>query len=153
MAGRPTKFNPKLGREICKKLANGESLRSICRSAKMPSRVSVHAWLIDGDMENPDPLKAAFLNQYVTATHIRADEKFDELDEIARNEKIDVARAKLITDVGKWSLGRMNPSKYGDRNTTDLNVKSNGAACDALQKITESYMKGGSSDTSGTKSN
>jgi hypothetical protein len=47
MAGRPTKYTEALGNEICERLAAGESLRSICRSAHMPDERRVRAWSLD----------------------------------------------------------------------------------------------------------
>jgi transposase-like protein len=61
---------------------------------------------------------ADFADQYARALAIRADEQFDEMDEIVDTVKADpveIAKAKLKVDTRKWTLARMNPRKYGDK--------------------------------------
>ena len=72
----------------------------------MPSRVSVHAWLIK------DP---SFLNKYEHARELQADVYADEMDEIAHDESIDTQRARLIIDTRKWTSSKLKPKKYGDK--------------------------------------
>lgn len=105
---RPTIYNPKLADEICKRIAGGESLRRICKDDDMPSRKTVHLWLLDEE-------KKEFLYQYEIACNIRAEDKFDELEEIADNGSGDVQRDRLRTDVRKWWLSKALPKKYGDK--------------------------------------
>ena len=106
--GRPTIYTEELVTRICERLANGESLRKICRDNEMPDRKTVYLWLLD-------PKKESFFHQYTRACDIRADELFDELEEIAYNEDKDVARAKLIVDTRKWYLSKVMPKKFGDK--------------------------------------
>jgi hypothetical protein len=44
-AGRPTDYTEALAEEICLRLAEGESLVSICREEGMPRRAAVFRWL------------------------------------------------------------------------------------------------------------
>ena len=106
--GRPSKYTDALAKSICERIIGGESLRRICKDKSMPCRRTVASWLLDPDKE-------AFLHQYETASNIRADEKFEEMEEISENEKIDVNRARLIIDTRKWFLSKIMPKKYGDR--------------------------------------
>ena len=39
--GRPSRFSDEISEEICRRLAGGESLRSICRSEAMPHLATV----------------------------------------------------------------------------------------------------------------
>ncbi|TAL32085.1 MAG: terminase small subunit protein [Phenylobacterium sp.] len=43
--GRPTKRTPEIEREILSRLAEGESLREICRDEHMPMRSNVSLWV------------------------------------------------------------------------------------------------------------
>ncbi len=42
---RPTDYNDALGERICSNIADGESLRSICRDEDYPDRATVFRWL------------------------------------------------------------------------------------------------------------
>lgn len=44
-AGPLTTYGPELTAKICQRIANGESLREICKSEGMPSRATVLRWL------------------------------------------------------------------------------------------------------------
>lgn len=110
--GRPTDYTEDLANNICERISNGESLKKITDEEAYPSRVSVHAWLI----KYPD-----FLNKYEAARDMQADVYADEMDDIARDEKLDVQRARLIIDTRKWTASKLKPKKYGDKidHTTD----------------------------------
>lgn len=98
-------------RDILKMMASGESLRAICRMPGMPSRSHVME-TIAGD--------ADFADQYARAMLVRADVKFEELDEIGQKAEetesaVKVAGLRLKADNIKWQLARMNAKKYGDK--------------------------------------
>ncbi len=107
--GRPSSFNQKTADLICVRLAEGESLRAICRDAEMPAMATVMKWLND---------VPAFAEQYARARELQADAIFDEALDIAdtaglTNERI--AKARLQIDTRKWMAGKMRPKKYGDK--------------------------------------
>lgn len=125
--GRPSIYTEEIATEICERIANGESLRIICKEENMPSRKTVHLWLLDKDKET-------FLHQYEIACNIRAENMFDELEEIADNGINDwsereydngntsiilngeaVARSRLRVDTRKWYLSKVLPKKFGDK--------------------------------------
>ena len=123
--GRPSAYTPELGAEICSRIAEGESLRSICKDDGMPAMSSIMLWLIDGKHE-------IFSEQYATARRIQAEALADEIFDIAddgrndwmeRNEeggeayKLNgeaVARARLRVDTRKWYLSKVLP-KFADK--------------------------------------
>lgn len=129
--GRPSAYSDQLAQEICDRLAEGESLRKICRSEDMPAGATVARWL---------SMKNAFREQYAIACAVRTDLLFDEILEIAddtsddRIEKRDEAgnvvgcrengeairRSQLRVDARKWTVARLAPKKYGDRVTNVL---------------------------------
>lgn len=104
--GRPTKYNDKRADEICKRLALGESLLSICDDAHLPTCRSVYRWLNDN---------AEFRHIYTRAREAYADHMFDGMSELAKTATpADVQCIKLQVDTLKWILARMSPRKYGD---------------------------------------
>jgi hypothetical protein len=144
--GRPTLFTPELGLEICMRMTDGESVRSICRDPKMPCRKTINNWLLKPEYEE-------FLRQYEVAETLRADTLFDEMFEIANDstndyvEKVtkngdivrvvnraNIQRARLKIDVMKWTLSKMLPKKYGDRIQQDHTVNTHISLIDAIIK-------------------
>lgn len=119
--GRPSDYLPEVADDICALIADGESLRSVCKRKGMPNTTKVMRWL----RENPD-----FREQYAKAMESRADAVFEELFDIADDvaeEAAAISKAKLRIDTRKWALSRMSPKKYGDKITTELTGKDGGA--------------------------
>lgn len=68
--------------------------------------------------------REAFREQYARAMSIRADVKFEELDDVSEDavmadSAIKVAGLRLKSDNIKWQLAKMAPKKYGEK--LDLN--------------------------------
>jgi len=109
---RPTDYSETLAATICEALVEGRSLRAVCRDDAMPSISSVMLWLTK---------YPAFSEQYAKATEERAAGMFEDMFDIADDveaEPASVAKARLRVDTRKWALARMNPKKYGDKQTT-----------------------------------
>ncbi len=121
--GRPSLYTDALAAEICRRLAEGETLRSVCRDKAMPDKATVLRWLADKK-------KADFREQYVYAREMQADALFDEALEIADDALGDwtvdkdgkkvvdhenIQRSRLRVDTRKWAAGKMAPKKYGDK--------------------------------------
>ena len=121
--GRPSDYTDELAELICLRLAEGESLRSVCRDDGMPSKQAVLRWLARNE---------SFRAQYVRAKEEGAEAIAEEMFDIADNdwmEKLDkegeaagyqlngehVQRSKLRIDTRKWYLSKIMPKKYGDR--------------------------------------
>jgi hypothetical protein len=137
--GRPTDYNEKVADLICERLADGESLRSICADEAMPSKAAVFRWL---------GKSADFRDQYARARDEQAETLADELVDIADEQctmvradkhgtKADddegntevvfdataVARNRLRIDARKWVASKLKPKKYGERmDSTVTNV-------------------------------
>lgn len=103
--GRPTAMTQDVRKEICIRLADGESLRRICEDPGMPSRETVRKALRD------DP---EFVVQYARAREEQAETYADETIEIADTEG-DPQRARVRIDARKWAASKLAPKKYGDR--------------------------------------
>lgn len=125
--GRPSSFTQEVADQICERLAEGESLRSILKDEGMPGLSTVFRWLDDNE---------AFREQYTRARDIQADACFDELADMADEppeKKVDgsvdpgwVNHQKLRIDTRKWAISKLAPKKYGDRLTTELTGKDGG---------------------------
>jgi transposase-like protein len=114
--GRPPIYSPELTAEICARIADGQSIRKICRDESMPAMPTIFFWL----REYPE-----FLEQYNVAKESQADALAEDLLEIADmppqiNEKGgvdsgDVAHMRLRIDTRKWIASKLKPKKYGDK--------------------------------------
>lgn len=129
--GRPTDYCDETVDAICERLANGESLRSICKSDDMPSLATVFRWL----RVHPE-----FSDQYARAREEQAEALADEIVEIADEacttvradkhgtkpddeegntevvfDSAAVARNRLRVDARKWVASKLKPKKYGDK--------------------------------------
>lgn len=107
---RPTKYTEKLAKEICQRIADGESVRAIGRDETMPSSTTIFNWALNNK---------EFFEQYAQAKEIGMEQAIDELEQIARGEE-DVQRAKLIIDTRKWIASKKFPKKYGDKSEVDV---------------------------------
>jgi hypothetical protein len=136
--GRPSSFSQAVADAICVKLADGISLREICRDDAMPDKSTVLRWLA-----SPDHVD--FRDQYARAREAQADHMADEILEIADDGTNDwmerratggggrsdaageaeevvpnhehINRSKLRVDARKWLMSKLAPKKYGDKIT------------------------------------
>lgn len=136
---QPMPYNPVVGDAICERIAEGESLRAICRDDNMPSIATVFRWLAG----NP-----SFSEQYARAREEQAETLADEIvsisDETAVVAKQDgedvsltldataVARNRLRVEARKWVASKLKPKKYGDK----LTQEHTGAGGGAIQTVT-----------------
>lgn len=123
--GRPSSFSQEIADTICERLADGESLRSICQDDGMPNKATVFRWLASKELSN-------FRDQYALAREAQADTFVDEMVDIADDGSNDwmerkrrdgsletvfnrehVDRSKLRADVRKWVAVKLLPKKYG----------------------------------------
>lgn len=115
--GRPTDYTPDLSDLICSRLAEGNSLRKVCKADDMPSTTSVYSWF---------RLYPEFLEQYTRAKEESGDADQDRIDEIAEgvlDGDIEPNVAKVAADLIKWSASKKKPKKYGDRQQIDQVVR------------------------------
>lgn len=122
--GRPSEYTQGKADAICAELAEGKSLRSICRDESMPCIRTVFTWM----RTNPE-----FLQQYARAKEESADALADEMLDIADDSARDyikrgdgesaetvfnsehVQRSRLRVDTRKWIASKLKPKKYGDK--------------------------------------
>lgn len=105
--GRPSKYTQAIADEICERLAQGESLRAICRDEHMPPEVTVRRWVV----QDVNGIAA----QYTRARDMGLDTTAEECREIADEGSGDVARDRLRFDERRWYLSKLAPKRYGDK--------------------------------------
>lgn len=128
--GRPELFTPEIAAEICRRMADGETLTRICRDKHMPARSTVYLWL-------DDPVHVAFSGQYARARERQADYWGDESIEIADDGSNDwmerqqgettirvldhehIQRSKIRLEQRRWMMERLNPKGYGTKVEVD----------------------------------
>lgn len=108
---RPSEFSQSVANAICDRLIEGESLRSICADDDMPAKSTVMKWLASEKFPG-------FVDQYARAREMAADTDADDVGHIARQVargEIDPAAARAAIDGLKWTAGKRQPKKYGDK--------------------------------------
>lgn len=145
--GRPSIYTDKLAAEICSRLSEGRSLRSVCRDDDMPALSSIFLWL---------KKQEGFSEQYARAKEAAAEVLFGEMFDIADSQEGDVytkedgtevvnhdviARAKLRVDTRKWALARMAPRAYGEKTSLEHTGKDGGPI--QVDKIERTIVKAG----------
>jgi len=122
---RPTIYTDELGAEICRRLADGESLLSICKADEMPARSTVVLWSNDKEHPFSDSYAEARLQGYQKM----AEELLDIADDGSNDwmERHDPnnpgysfngehsQRSRLRLDTRKWLLAKCLPKMYGDK--------------------------------------
>ncbi len=127
--GKSMEYTDDVAAEICSRMMQGKAMKEICRCDDMPPHWQIYEWLA----KNPD-----FANRYARAAEVRADLIFDDILDIADDNRNDmivdadgnerlnsdhVQRARLRIDARKWALSKMQPKKYGEK--LDLNHAGN----------------------------
>lgn len=135
--GRPTVYNIDVASQICGRIAQGQSLKEICRDDGMPCTSTVFKWLAE---------KPEFSDLYAQAREAQADVLADEIIAISddgtndwmerQNENGDslgwvlngehVQRSKLRVDARKWIASKLKPKKYGERVVNEHTGKDGG---------------------------
>lgn len=119
--GRRTTYCPATAELIAARLADGETLSSICRTPGMPRRQTVHQWR----MKIP-----AFADLYARAREIGMESMADDVLTIADDDSGDrdadgkpnsasVQRARLQVDARRFLMSKLAPKVYGDRTTVE----------------------------------
>lgn len=126
--GRPSTYTEEKVAIICDRIANGESLRSICDDENMPGLRTVFEWLADEK-------HSAFRTRYARAREVQADSLFDEMLDIADDGRNDwmvkrsgdgevsgwqengeaLRRSDLRIKTRQWMAAKLQPKKYGDK--------------------------------------
>jgi len=111
--GRRSSYTPELAHRIYDRLSAGESLRSICRDADMPSMSTVLAWV----EKRPD-FRRLYDMARVNGLETIADEVLEIADNVwQRNSPTAIEDARREIDAKKWQLARMTSKRRRPRVT------------------------------------
>jgi hypothetical protein len=137
--GRPSIYTPELGAEICREIAGGKSLRTVCDLPGMPNTVTVWRWLGGGENAQPD-----FCKQYTRACvdrgHWLVEDALRIADEPARRVKghmdaAEVNKQRLQVDTRKWFASKLVPKIYGDRVQAEVSGPEGGPVAIELTPV------------------
>lgn len=112
--GRPTAYSQSVVDVLLAELAEGKSLRTVCKSAAMPNIATVMRWLADDS-------KPGFREQYARAREAQAEILADEVVSIldgdgkGKDDAVKVARDRARADGRKWYASKLAPKRYGDK--------------------------------------
>ncbi len=130
-------FTKAKAEEICRRLAEGETLRGICRTEGMPPESTVRKWAMD-DIHG-------FAAQYARARelgyHAMADEivhisntpvlgvktKVDDTGKTETTEGDMIEHRRLQIDARKWLLAKALPKVYGDKVALEVEANVKGS--------------------------
>ena len=122
--GRPSIYTKKLADKICAQLAEGDSMRTVCKPDNMPDKATLFRWI---------RTREDFRDQYARAKQESADALTDEMLDIADDGTNDwttkanddgsecdvinsehIQRSRLRIETRKWLSSKLKPKKYGD---------------------------------------
>jgi hypothetical protein len=141
LVGRPSAFTKKMADILCGELAQGYSLRTVCKAANRPAPSTFFRWL---------RAVPGFRKQYEEAKQESADAMAEEILDISDDGQNDwmesnakdnvgwkvngehIQRSRLRVDARKWLAAKMKPKKYGEQ----MDLTSDG------EKIVVSFTTG-----------
>lgn len=123
--GRPSAYKRDVANIILARLAEGQSLKSICNDKGLPSMSTVFKWM----SEDTDGFSEKYARAKREGAEAWAEEILDISDDATNdwmeNNKPDdpgwkfngeaVQRSRLRVDSRKWLLSKLIPKKYGEK--------------------------------------
>ena len=104
--GRPSEYTPERAAEICQRIADGKSLKTISAEEGMPDDYTILRWL-DRYEE--------FRVQYARARDRRVEKMAEEILSISDDPNEDPQSRRVRVDARKWLMSKWAPKRYGDK--------------------------------------
>lgn len=101
--------------EIIERLADGLTLKQSCKKSKKSYANVVRRIAADPALKQ--------LHAHAREEYVRS--RVQDMHDIAKNPKIDPARARLMIDAIKWESARVLPKEFGDRVQQEVIVTNN----------------------------
>ena len=102
-----TNYTREVADAICARMSEGESLRSICRSAGMPSEGTVRGWAVrDHD---------GFGERYRAARLLLVEYWADQILDIADEPDLDPRDRQIRVHTRQWMMSKLAPRRFGDK--------------------------------------
>lgn len=150
--GRPTTYTLTLADNICAQLAEGKSMRTVCKGEGMPVMSTVFLWL----RTHPE-----FSERYTQAKAEAADALVEEMLDISDDGTNDwmeihdkegeavgykingehVQRSRLRVDTRKWIASKLKPKKYGERVDVDHGIQEGNPLADLFAQLAGKTLK------------
>jgi hypothetical protein len=110
-------YSVELADEICRRIANGETLNTVCEDPAIPvSASAVRQW----DLDDRD----GFSGKYASAKRQLIEAWSDQLVQIADNDLLEPNDRRVRIDTRKWLMSKLNAAKYGDKVTLAGDAKN-----------------------------
>ena len=117
--GRPTTFTPQLAAIICDRIAEGESLKRICKDADMPARSTVNDW-----RRHLPQFAVMFARARVEQGSALADDALEILDETGTATNLTVIRSAEVRAKMRLELAKCyDRDTYGDKQRIDSHIQ------------------------------
>jgi uncharacterized protein (DUF885 family) len=114
--GRPTLKTPEICAEICRRIAEGETMQKILKDPGMPAWTTVHEWRHSDQSFRQDLARAREQQAEVWAEEMLSISD----DELPTHEAI--GRARLRMQSRQWLAGKYNPQFADKPNQTQVNI-------------------------------
>ena len=117
---RPSKYSQKLADAICSHLADGKSMRAICKLVSMPDRRTIERW---------QAADADFAARCAHAREEQAEFHHAEMDVIegkVLSGKLDPKAASVVLANKRWRMEKLKPKAYGQRIQQELSGAGGG---------------------------
>ena len=101
-----TRYTREFADEVCRRLAEGASLREVCQDHGVPES-SVRQWVRDN--------RDNFSVRYQTARVLQVEAWSDLIIEIGNRDDLDAPEKRVRIDSLKWLMSRIVPKEWGDR--------------------------------------
>lgn len=112
--GRPSVYSPDIAQSICEHIAEGKSVISWVREVGSQLRFTVSYTTIMNWLKQQPEFLADYMRAREDSADADADMMSDLRDRILSGE-IDPQAGRVAMDAIKWSTGKRNPKRYGDR--------------------------------------
>ncbi|MCC8954100.1 hypothetical protein H8B02_11700 [Bradyrhizobium sp. Pear77] len=119
--GRPSTFTGEIFEAICERLADGQTLKQICRDPEMPDRYTVLRWI-----KNDDGRRRLYDQARRDGTDSLADDLIDIAWDTSNDSVVNergtvvcnhewIARSRVKTENIRFLIMKLNPRRYGDK--------------------------------------
>lgn len=128
-AGVDTLYNHDIWDSLCDRIANGESLRSICKSPNMPAMMSIWRWMSGTVQSIPAHEHDWLTARYRAARDAQSDALREDMQDMAddlilidpdtgdvssRDANV-INSTRIRIQARQWIAERQSPRKYGNR--------------------------------------
>lgn len=124
MAGTPKDISEQDIEVVIERIADGLTLKQSCTKSKYGYANIVKR------IGQSDELK----NLHARAREEYARRRVQDMHDIAKNPKIDPARARIMIDVIKWEAARVLPKEFGDRVQQEVIITNNTTLSERMSK-------------------